>query len=72
MMTTHNSESAMKMLISNAVSYKIQILRGLSIVAVVLVHNTPAGLTRVILRPFLNPSVCVFLFLSGILSDTRI
>lgn len=52
-------------------SYKIQILRGLAIIAVVLIHNTPIGLTQVICRPFLNFSVGLFLFLSGYLSNVK-
>ncbi len=47
----------------------IQILRGLAIIAVVLIHNTPAGLLQVFVRPFLNFSVGLFLFLSGLLSN---
>ena len=49
-------------------SYKVQILRGLAIIAVVFIHNTPEGLSQVIFRPFLNFSVGLFLFLSGLLS----
>ena len=52
-------------------SYKIQILRGLAIIAVVLIHNTPDGLPQVICRPFLNFSVGLFLFLSGYLSNVK-
>jgi len=47
----------------------IQLLRGLAIIAVVLIHNTPTGLTQVFMRPFLNFSVGLFLFLSGLLSN---
>lgn len=49
-------------------SYKIQMLRGLAIIAVVFIHNTPNGLGQVLCRPFLNFSVGLFLFLSGLLS----
>ena len=52
-------------------STKIQILRGLAIVAVVFIHTTPGGLTQVICRPFLNFAVGMFLFLSGLLSDAH-
>lgn len=55
-------------IISNK-SYKIQVLRGLAIIAVVFIHNTPDGLAQVLCRPFLNFSVGLFLFLSGMLSD---
>lgn len=52
-------------------SKHIQILRGLAILAVVLIHNTPAGISQVIIRPFLNFCVGLFLFLSGLLSDRK-
>ena len=47
---------------------RIQILRGLAITAVVLIHNTPFGLPQVYCRPFINFAVGLFLFLSGMLS----
>ncbi|MBR3836099.1 MAG: acyltransferase [Clostridia bacterium] len=50
-------------------SKNIQILRGLAIIAVVFIHNTPIGLAQVFCRPFLNFSVGLFLFLSGMLSN---
>ena len=53
----------------NSVSNKIQILRGLAIIAVVFIHNTPSGISQVVFRPFLNFCVGLFLFLSGMLSD---
>ena len=49
----------------------IQILRGFAIIAVVLIHNTPQGLSQVYIRPFLNFAVGLFLFLSGLLSDVK-
>lgn len=52
-------------------SNKIQILRGLAILAVVLIHNTPGGMAQVLIRPFLNFSVGLFLFLSGMLSSAE-
>lgn len=57
------------MKLTNEQSKKIQVLRGLAIVAVVFIHNTPGGLAQVFCRPFLNFSVGLFLFLSGMLSD---
>lgn len=56
---------------SNAKSNNIQILRGLAIIAVVFIHNTPDGMAQVYCRPFLNFSVGLFLFLSGLLSDVN-
>lgn len=50
-------------------SKNIQVLRGLAIIAVVFIHNTPIGLPQVFCRPFLNFSVGLFLFLSGMLSN---
>ena len=52
-------------------SYKIQLLRGLSIIAVVFIHNTPKGLYQVWCRPFVNYSVGCFIFLSGLLSTAN-
>lgn len=52
-------------------SYKIQVLRGLAILAVVMIHNTPAGAAQVWCRPFINFSVGMFLFLSGMLSSAE-
>lgn len=50
-------------------SKRIQVLRGVAIIAVVFIHNTPTGLAQVFCRPFLNFSVGLFLFLSGMLSN---
>ena len=52
-------------------SNNIQILRGLAILAVVFIHNTPNGIAQVYFRPFLNFSVGLFLFFSGMLSDVN-
>lgn len=49
-------------------NYKIQILRALAIIAVVLIHTCPLGLSQVLVRPFINFSVGLFLFLSGYLT----
>jgi len=54
--------------LSKGKSIKIQILRGLAIIAVVCIHNIPGGLTQVFCRPFVNFAVGLFLFLSGLLS----
>lgn len=47
----------------------VQVLRGIAIIAVVFIHNTPVGIAQVICRPFLNFAVGLFLFLSGMLSS---
>lgn len=52
-------------------SKKIQLLRGLAIIAVVFIHTTPEGMTQVVCRPFLNIAVGTFIFLSGMLSDAQ-
>lgn len=57
--------------ISDNKSHKIQALRGLSIIAVVFIHNTPAGTAQIWCRPFFNFSVGMFLFLSGMLSCAK-
>ena len=48
---------------------RIQVARGLCILAVVLIHSVPVGLFQVFVRPFVNFAVAGFLFLSGMLSD---
>lgn len=50
---------------------KIQVLRGLAIISVVIIHNTPRGMAQVWCRPFINFSVGLFLFLSGMLSNAE-
>ena len=59
------------MKLTDSESKKVQILRGLAILAVVFIHNTPMGLTQVFIRPFLNFSVGLFLFFSGMLSNAE-
>lgn len=51
---------------------KIQILRGFAIIAVVFIHSIMSGLPEVIIRPFLNYAVALFLFLSGYLTKIDI
>ena len=58
------------MTLSTEQSKNIQILRGLAIIAVVFIHNTPIGLAQVFFRPFLNFAVGLFIFLSGMLSNS--
>lgn len=50
-------------------SNKIQILRGLAIIAVVLIHTSPKGFPQIYVRPFINFAVPLFLFLSGYLTN---
>ena len=47
---------------------KIQALRGLAIVAVVLIHTCPGGVWQAVIRPFINFAVPMFVFLSGYLT----
>ncbi|MBE6769019.1 MAG: acyltransferase [Ruminococcaceae bacterium] len=49
----------------------VRLLRGLAILSVVCIHNTPATVVQVYVRPFLNFSVGLFLFLSGMLSSAE-
>ena len=49
-------------------SRKIQVLRGLAIISVVIIHNTPGGAYQIFFRPFVNFGVAMFLFLSGYLT----
>ena len=48
---------------------KIQILRALAIIAVVMIHTCQNGMMQVYTRPFINFAVATFLFLSGYLTD---
>ena len=57
--------------LSKKASSKIQVLRGLAIIAVVFIHSTPLGIAQVWCRPFMNFSVGLFLFLSGMLSNAE-
>ena len=63
------SELANDMKLNEEQRKRVQLLRGLAIVAVVFIHNSPAGLAQVFVRPFINFSVGLFLFLSGMLSN---
>lgn len=47
----------------------LQAVRGLAIVAVVLIHCLPRSDVTVAIRPFLNWAVATFFFLSGYLTD---
>ena len=49
--------------------YKIQLVRGIAIIAVVLIHSLPVAMIQVFVRPFINFAVPCFLFLSGMLSN---
>lgn len=51
-------------------NHKIQILRAIAIIAVVMIHTCPIGISQVLVRPLINFSVGTFLFLSGYLTDT--
>lgn len=47
---------------------KIQMLRGIAIIAVVAIHTVRGGNISVIIRPFVNFAVAMFIFLSGYLT----
>lgn len=47
---------------------KIQFFRAIAIIAVVMIHTTPAGEWQVFCRPFINFAVAAFIFLSGYLT----
>ena len=49
-------------------SMTIQLLRGIAILCVVLAHTCPRGMLAVFVRPCLNSSVPLFIFLSGYLT----
>ena len=46
----------------------IQFFRAIAIIAVVMIHTTPAGEIQVICKPFINFAVATFIFLSGYLT----
>ena len=49
----------------------VQIFRAFAIIAVVMIHSTPMGMTQVVCRPLINFAVATFLFLSGYLTKTE-
>lgn len=51
---------------------RIQVLRGIAILAVVIIHLSIPSLPRVIIRPFINYAVALFVFLSGYLTPLKI
>ena len=48
----------------------IQMFRAIAIIAVVMIHTTPAGQWQVFCKPFINFAVATFIFLSGYLTKT--
>lgn len=54
--------------IVNGKNIRIQALRGVAIIAVVMIHTCPGGMSQVIFRPFINFAVALFIFLSGYLT----
>ena len=44
--------------------------RGMAIIAVVMIHTTPAGQWQIFCKPFINFAVATFIFLSGYLTKT--
>ena len=50
---------------------RIQLLRGIAILAIILIHTCPRGPARILIRPFLNYGVALFLFLSGYLTQIK-
>lgn len=47
---------------------RVQLLRAISIIAVVLIHTSPHGVLQPLSRPFINFAVATFFFLSGYLT----
>ena len=50
----------------------IQFLRGIAILAVVIIHSSMPDRLRVVIRPFVNYAVALFIFLSGYLTNIDI
>lgn len=53
-------------------NYKIQIIRDLSVIAVIIIHTLPNNSFRIVIRPLVNFAVPVFIFLSGYLTNISI
>ena len=53
---------------TNSKNQKIQILRGIAICAVVVIHTEPPYLAGILVRSFVNFAVSMFFFLSGYLT----
>lgn len=51
---------------------KIQILRAIAIIAVILIHTVPNNHFIIYIRPFINYAVALFIFLSGYLTKINI
>lgn len=60
------------MVIIKEKNQKIQILRAIAIIAVIMIHTCPNGELQVYIRPFINFAVALFLFLSGYLTNIDI
>ena len=57
-----------KFIIGEKESKNIQLLRALGIIAVVGIHTCGGGTRGVVIRPFINYAVSIFIFLSGFLT----
>ena len=57
------------MIIIKEKNQKVQTLRAIAIIAVVMIHTCPLGKWQVFVRPFINFAVALFLFLSGYLTN---
>jgi peptidoglycan/LPS O-acetylase OafA/YrhL len=68
----HDERGMMSSLYSGESSRKIQILRAAAIFAVVAIHTCSFGAVGIIVRPYLNFSVALFLALSGYLTRAEI
>lgn len=50
---------------------KIQIIRGISACAVIMIHSNARGITGIAIRPFINFAVPMFIFCSGYLTKSK-
>ena len=57
---------------NTAQNKKILILRAVAIIAVVMIHTGPRGMSTIVIRPFINFAVALFIFLSGYMTPIRI
>ena len=58
--------------LGGAKNQRVQVLRGVAILAVVVIHSSMAPIAQLFVRPFVNFAVALFIFLSGYLTKTEI
>lgn len=62
----------MQKTITQEQSNRIQIIRGFAIIMVVIIHTVLWNPYEIYIRPFVNPAVAIFIFLSGLLTSLEL